>query len=113
MSTPKDRDRIAAFRGFVDKMGTVDDAAALLDMDRRQVNRMRTTRPAPPRLLEKCARWADQQGWDKQAARLFDAAQPADPIRSMTGGGLFVYFEDGVMHEIDLAQSDLTGGTDA
>ncbi|MCP3730400.1 hypothetical protein M9978_08155 [Sphingomonas sp. MG17] len=77
MPTPKDEERIAAFRAFVNWLDKDAVAAELLDMDRRSVKRLRTVKPAPPPLLEKCARWADQHGKDRLAARLFDAARPA------------------------------------
>lgn len=77
MPTPKDEERVDAFRRFVNWNGKDADAAALLDMDARQVKRLRTIKPAPPALLEECARTADARGNAALAARLFDAAQPA------------------------------------
>lgn len=77
MPTPKDDERIDAFRRFVNWLGKDADAAAFLDMDPRGVKRLRTIKPAPATLLEQCARLADERGNAALAARLFDAAQPA------------------------------------
>jgi len=87
MGTPKDAQRIAAFRNFVRHIGGVQRAVDHLGIGERAIRRMISTEPPPAAMLERLASEvaADPRAV-KLARQLATAAEPAALPMSDDGG---------------------------
>ena len=81
MSTPKDHQRVRAFRAFAKHVGGAAGARARTGVGQRSIERMIAGKQPPPvGLLSRCAGFALADGNHELAAALQDAARPVREV---------------------------------
>lgn len=81
MPTPKDQQRVEAFRAFARQLGRDQTPALMAEhgVSGRTLQRLLAgSRPPAARLLDQLATAADARGWGWLATQLRDAASPAE-----------------------------------